>query len=235
MKKQTKPNPKKGMRFILFKIYIQIHRFFFSMGVLPYSRRFGIERGSPIGRYYVEKFLRENADSVTGHCLEFGQDRYRSYFPNVTEYNVTDVVARPGVKYVCDIHDPIGIPRNHFNAVVCTQVFEHLAHPEKAAKSLYELIVPGGILLLTAPFINPIHYDPTDFRRFTPEGLELIVKEAGFDIEVLSFGGNALVSTGSLLGMVQEDFSIKELEQIDPIYPYNILIKARKPNSEKTL
>jgi len=228
---QIKTNLKKAIRFGLFKIYIQIHRFLHSIGVLPYSRTFGVERGSPVGRYYVEKFLRENADSVSGYCLEFGQDRYRSYFPNATEYDVTDVVARPGVRYICDIHEPVGMPRNHFNAIICTQVFEHLAHPDKAAKSLFELIAPGGVLLLTAPFINPVHKDPTDFHRFTPDALEMIIKEAGFNIEVVRFGGNALVGTGSLLGMVQEDFSTHELEQADPVYPYNVLIKASKPSN----
>jgi SAM-dependent methyltransferase len=217
------------IRYALFKLYIQIHRFFHAINVLPYSRSFGLERGSPVGRYYVEKFLRENADHIAGRCLEFGEPRYRSYFPKATKYEITDVVSRPGVHYVCDIHEPQGLPRNHFDAVICTQVFEHLAHPEKAAKSLFEVMAPGGVLLLTAPFINPVHYVPTDFRRFTPECLEMMIKEAGFRVEIASFGGNSLVGTGSLLGMVQEDFSVAELEKKDPVYPYNILIRARKP------
>lgn len=217
------------IRYALFRFYIQIHRFFHAIHVLPYSRNFGLERGSPVGRYYVEKFLRENADYIVGRCLEFGEPRYKPYFPKVREYEITDVVQRPGVKYVCDIHEPQGMPKNHFNAVICTQVFEHLAYPEKAAKSLFEIMAPGGVLLLTAPFINPVHYVPTDFRRFTPECLDMIIKDAGFNVEIVSFGGNSLVGTGSLLGMVQEDFSVAELEAKDPIYPYNILIRARKP------
>jgi len=217
------------IRYALFRFYIQIHRFFHAIHVLPYSRNFGLERGSPVGRYYVEKFLRENADHIAGRCLEFGEPRYKPYFPKVREYEITDVVQRPGVKYVCDIHEPQGMPKNHFNAVICTQVFEHSAYPEKAAKSLFEIMAPGGVLLLTAPFINPVHYVPTDFRRFTPECLDMIIKDAGFNVEIVSFGGNSLVGTGSLLGMVQEDFSVAELEAKDPIYPYNILIRARKP------
>lgn len=223
---------KQTIRLVLFKIYVQIHRFLHLIKVLPYSRTFGAERGSPVGRYYVEKFLRENADSVTGRCLEFGEDRYKSYFPKITEHEIVDIIERPGVKYVCDIHDPKGMPKNHFNAIICTQVFEHLAYPEKAAKSLYDLMAPDGILLLTAPFINPVHYVPTDFRRFTPECLSMIIEESGFNVEIASFGGNSLVGTGSLLGMVQEDFSVAELEIMDPVYPYNILIKAKKSKSQ---
>lgn len=220
---------KKKVKFGLFKLYIQIHRFFHAINVLPYSRNFGLERGSPIGRYYVERFLREHAGSIAGYCLEFGEPRYKSYFPKATKYEITDVVSRPGVHYVCDIHEPQGMPKNYFNAVICTQVFEHLAYPEKAARSLFDLMAPNGVLLLTAPFINPVHYVPTDFRRFTPECLEMIIQDAGFVVETVSFGGNSLVSTGSLMGMVQEDFSRAELEKKDPVYPYNILVRARKP------
>ena len=226
---KTTASLKKKVKFGLFKLYIQIHRFFHAINVLPYSRNFGLERGSPIGRYYVESFLRENSGSIAGYCLEFGEPRYKSYFPRATKYEITDVVSRPGVHYVCDIHEPQGMPKNYFNAVICTQVFEHLAYPEKAARSLFDLMAPGGVLLLTAPFINPVHYVPTDFRRFTPECLEMIIQDAGFVVETVSYGGNSLVSTGSLLGMVQEDFSTAELEKKDPVYPYNILVRARKP------
>jgi hypothetical protein len=90
-------------------------------------------------------------------------------------------------------------------------------------------IAPDGVLLLTAPFINQVHYDPTDFRRFTPNGLELILRDSGFEMEVVDFGVNTLVGTGSLLGLVQEDFTPAELDKKDPVYPYNVLISARKP------
>jgi SAM-dependent methyltransferase len=214
---------------VLFKSYIWHHRLLHFLRVLPFSRTFGMERGTPVGRSYVNHFLQANADQVRGKCLEFGNDRYRSCFPRSTSYHVTDVVERPGVDYVCDIHSPHCLPKDHFDAVICTQVFEHLAYPEIAARSLFQILAPDGILLLTAPFINPVHYVPTDFRRFTPECLEMMLQDAGFDVEILDFGGNSLVSTGILLGMVQEDFSRRELQKKDPVYPLNVLIRARKP------
>ena len=219
------------MKWLLFKTYIQIHRALHALGVLPFSRKFGLERGSPVGRYYVERFLRKNAEFVTGPCLEFGDARYRALFPGAGEYHVIDVVRRPAVDFVADIHDPVGVPRDYFKSIICTQVLEHLAHPEKAAAAIFDLLAPGGVLLLTVPFINPVHYDPADFRRYTPEGVTLLLLDAGFDVEQVDFGGNSLVGTGSLLGMVQEDFSTSELELKDPVYPYNVLARARKPAS----
>ena len=104
-----------------------------------------------------------------------------------------------------------------------------MENPQKAALSLFKILAPKGVVLLTAPFINPIHYMPTDFWRYTPEGLELVLRNAGFFIEHLSFGGNSMVGTGSLLGMVTEDFTKSEMDDKDPVYPYNILIVASKP------
>ena len=121
------------------------------------------------------------------------------------------------------------MPLASFDSIICTQVFEHLAYPEKAAESLRLLLRPGGVVLLTAPFISQVHYVPTDYLRFTPDCLRLILEGVGLVVDEVDFGGNSLVSTGSLLGMVQEDFSDAELDQKDPVYPYNILVRAHRP------
>ena len=74
------------------------------------------ERGTPIGRYYVEKFIKENSSRIRGRCLEFGEARYKSFFNNVDSYSVLDVIVRPDVDIVCDIHDIQSIPKQSFDA-----------------------------------------------------------------------------------------------------------------------
>jgi len=221
---------KNGLRKILFIAYKWLHRTLHNIGVLPISRNFGIGRGSPVGRYYVEHFLREQAGQVRGHCLEFGDARYASLFSGFDTYEVTDLEEGEDIDYPGDIHDPSTLPKEYFNTIICVQVFEHLKNPQRAAKILYQSMKRSGVLLLTAPFINPVHYVPTDFWRFTPEAITMILIDSGFEVEVIDFGGNSLVSTGSLLGMVQEDFTDAELQRKDPVYPYNILVRARKPH-----
>lgn len=214
---------------VMLHMYITCHRLLHRWGVLPCDRHFGVSRGSPVGRFYVDEFIQKNACYVHGRCLEFGENRYRFFFSRSDLYEVISIYSGPGVDYVCDIHAPTSLPIGVYDAVICTQVFEHLREPLLAAAMIHRLLKPGGVLLLTAPFINNIHGDPSDYYRYTPEGLRYVLERTGFTIEELEFGGNSLVSTGSLLGMVQEDFTRAELMAKDPAYPYNILIRARKP------
>jgi SAM-dependent methyltransferase len=230
MNLRAKKIARKALRIAMFKPYILHHRFLHWLCILPFSRSFGWESGTPVGRYYVEQFLRRNSHLVQGRCLEFGSPRYKSFFPLAGAYEVVSISEAPGVDHVCDIHDIGSMPEGVFDSIICTQVFEHLAFPERAAASLLRLLKPGGVALVTAPFINPVHYEPTDYRRFTPDGLRLVLESAGLVVEEVDFGGNSLVGTGSLLGMVQEDFTLGELERKDPVYPYNVLIRARRPN-----
>ena len=52
---------------------------------IPISRNFGLDRGTAIDRYYIEKFLAEHAADITGHVLEVGDDAYsRRFGSNIT-------------------------------------------------------------------------------------------------------------------------------------------------------
>jgi SAM-dependent methyltransferase len=71
------------------------------------------------------------------------------------------------------------------DAVLLTQVLEHLADPGRALAEAYRVLAPGGALLLTAPLAWEIHEAPYDFYRYTAYGLEYLIGLAGFtDIEV---------------------------------------------------
>jgi SAM-dependent methyltransferase len=71
-----------------------------------------------------------------------------------------------------------------FDAVMCTEVFEHVPDPVAALNELYRVLKPGGLLLITAPFASLTHFAPyhfaTGFNRFFYEhhfnrlGLEII-------------------------------------------------------------
>jgi SAM-dependent methyltransferase len=70
--------------------------------------------------------------------------------------------------YICDIAN-IPAETASFDAILCTEVLEHLPDPIAAITELARLLRPGGILLLTAPFCSFTHFSPhfysTGFSR----------------------------------------------------------------------
>ncbi len=65
-------------------------------------------------------------------------------------------------------------PDASFEAVVAQQVLEHVYDPAAAAREMQRVLRPGGVLLVSAPFIYPLHGLPYDFQRFTPFGLRAL-------------------------------------------------------------
>lgn len=71
---------------------------------------------------------------------------------------------------------------NVFDCILCIQVLEHLAEPQKAVNELFRTLKQGGYLCLTAPQGWGVHQPPHDYFRFTNHGLQFLFKSAGFEI-----------------------------------------------------
>jgi len=63
---------------------------------------------------------------------------------------------------LCDITE-IPVADGRFDAILCTEVFEHLPDPQRALRELARVLKPGGCMLLTAPFRSLYHQDPYFF------------------------------------------------------------------------
>ena len=61
--------------------------------------------------------------------------------------------------YICDITS-IPLESETFDAILCTEVLEHLPNPVAAVAELTRLLRPGGLLILTAPFCSFTHFSP---------------------------------------------------------------------------
>jgi SAM-dependent methyltransferase len=68
------------------------------------------------------------------------------------------------------------LPADTYDFVVIAEVLEHLHSPHKALENIYSALKPGGKLILTTPFIFPIHDRPSDYFRFTKYGLKLLLR-----------------------------------------------------------
>ena len=78
-----------------------------------------------------------------------------------------------------------------FDAILCTEVFEHLPRPIDAIREFSRLLKDGGVLIITAPFCSLTHFAPYHYYSgFNRYFYETHLKLHGFDIEELCPNGN---------------------------------------------
>lgn len=83
--------------------------------------------------------------------------------------------------YICPI-ESIPVADGSYDAVLCTQVLEHVPHPLAALKELHRVLKDSGRLFVTVPQGYGVHGEPYNFFYFTKYGLELILTEAEFEV-----------------------------------------------------
>ena len=68
------------------------------------------------------------------------------------------------------------------DVVLSIQVIEHLERPHDAFIEAHRILKAGGIMLVTFPFLYPVHAAPHDYMRYTRFYLSMIANRAGFEI-----------------------------------------------------
>jgi len=78
-----------------------------------------------------------------------------------------DVSPLPGVDVVVGERDGFPFQDGAFDAVLCTQVLEHVGDLESMLGEIHRGLVSSGLLVASVPFIYQEHGAPRDFRRFS--------------------------------------------------------------------
>lgn len=71
-----------------------------------------------------------------------------------------------------------------FDAVLCSQVLEHVFEPEAFLGEIRRVLKPGGRLVLAVPFVWDEHEQPQDFARYSSFGLRALLERNGFEVLV---------------------------------------------------
>lgn len=69
-----------------------------------------------------------------------------------------------------------------FDSLVANEVFEHVFNPDQFLSEVFRVLKPGGMTLLTLPFIWDEHEQPHDFARYTSFGIKALLEKHGFEI-----------------------------------------------------
>ncbi|HEY7841900.1 MAG TPA: methyltransferase domain-containing protein [Gammaproteobacteria bacterium] len=94
------------------------------------------------------------------------------------EFTVTSLDIDPARSpdVVADICSPHAIS-GEFDVVLVSEVLEHVPAPQQAVENIRAALRSGGRLILSTPFILPIHAPPHDYFRFTRHGLALLLRD----------------------------------------------------------
>jgi SAM-dependent methyltransferase len=82
------------------------------------------------------------------------------------------------------------------DVALCSEVIEHVPEPERAVQEAYRVLKPGGIYILTVPYIFKLHMEPNDFHRFTKYGLQHMLSKIGFEVLGIHSRGRAPATLG---------------------------------------
>lgn len=141
--------------------------------------------------YFARKGLRDGisafAGQIRGRTLDVGcgQRPYEHLFRSAEYVGLEiDTPAARARKKADSYYDGrrFPFPDSSFDSVVVNQVLEHVFNPEDFCSEMYRVLKPGGVLLLTVPFVWDEHEQPMDYARYSSFGLIHLLGSAGFRI-----------------------------------------------------
>lgn len=201
----------------------------------PIDRDFGYRRGTPIDRYYIERFLSAHSQDIRGRVLEVGDNSYTRRFGghNVQTSDILHVVeGNPQATIIADLTDAAHIPSNSFDCMVLTQTLHLIFDVSAAIRTLHRILKPGGVLLATFPGISQISRDEwreTWYWAFTSLSARRLFEEhfSSSKLDIQAYG-NVLTATAFLQGLAVSELRQEELDYHDPQYQLLISVAARK-------
>ena len=190
-------------------------------------------------RYYIEAFLARHAGDIRGRVLEVAEDTYTRRFggERVMQSDVLHVWPdNPRATIIADLTHADHIPSESFDCVILTQTLQFIYDVRAAARTLYRILRPGGVLATFPGICQIIRYDMDrwgDYWRLTSLAARRLFEEAlppaGVRVEAY---GNVLAAIAFLHGLGAEELRREELDHRDPDYEVSITVRAVKPEAE---
>ncbi len=204
------------------------------MPVKPISRRFGLERGHSIARYYIDEFIEANKSSITDDVLEVADRRYTNRYGVDVKKSMCLHVNGWGENVIkADLETGDGIEEESCDCFICTQTLLFTYDVLSVVKNVYCMLKKGGTALITVPGITHLSlYDYDNWGQywsFTDMSLRRLL-EKWFDknsIQIETYG-NMKSTIGYLYGLTVEDIKESDLKYRDNQYQLIIAAKVVK-------
>jgi SAM-dependent methyltransferase len=134
-------------------------------------------------RALVAAFVEAAALPPGASVLDYGaaDSPYRDLFPGA-DYRAADLPGNRAADVALRPDGTVPLGDGTVDLVLSTQVLEHVADPELYLRECARVLRPGGQLVLTTHGIMFLHRDPTDYWRWTSDGLRLVIERAGLEV-----------------------------------------------------
>jgi SAM-dependent methyltransferase len=145
----------------------------------------------------LEQLSRELRVPPGGRVLDYGcaDKPYRRFFGPDVEFVGADLPGNAEADVAILDDGTLPVEDDSFDAVLSTQVLEHVTDPQVYLSECFRVLRPGGRLLLSTHGLMVYHPDPVDYWRWTCAGLERAVETEGFRVERFQ-GIMGLAATG---------------------------------------
>lgn len=152
-----------------------------------------------------DKYIKENATILDIGC---GNKPYAQYIKNITKiydrnsYIGCDIIqsSEYQVDIICEATN-IPLESERFDAIICTQVLEHIFDNKDLISEAHRLLKNDGVFIISAPFIWEHHEEPFDFFRFTRFGFQNLLESSGFKIDHYCANGGKWATLGLIFNM----------------------------------
>lgn len=153
------------------------------------------EKLKPSFQYYIwatyrrkllDKLLEENKHYYKGVVLDIGgRDRGKFKKPKnkVEEWIFADIEKNHNPDIVLDVADMSEIKSKSIDVVNAIELFEHVEKIEQGLKECHRVLKKNGRIIISVPFLYPVHADPCDYQRWTNEKWKKDLEKIGFKIE----------------------------------------------------
>ncbi|MGN0340399.1 MAG: methyltransferase domain-containing protein [Lachnospira sp.] len=202
--------------------------------VKPLSSKFGSGRGTPIDRYYIERFLEDNKNSITGDVMEIADNTYTYQFGNdLRDVKCLHVNGWGKNAIKGNLETGEGIVENSVDCLICTQTVQFIYELDSVAMNIYKMLKPGGTALITATGISYLSmYDYNrwgEYWKFTRQSMNRMFEKyfKKDNIKVDTYG-NCKVAMGMLYGLCREDFTCYDLDYRDEQFPVVVVASITK-------
>ena len=208
--------------------------------VTPVSRSWGFDRGTPIDRYYIERFLFRHRHDIRNSVLEIGSSAYTRRFGgrSVSRADVLNIEPdAPGTTIVADLTAAEHIPSAAFDCLIITQTLHLIFDVSTAIQTLYRILKPGGVALITLPGItrrSTREHPGSWFWALTTDSARRLFGESfGTGNVAVESHGNVLAASAFLYGLASSELEPAELDWTDPEYQVLVTVRAVRPAGER--